>query len=257
MERVNPAVSQKALAHWSVAMCEPLLSTHARDEIDKEVDDACYTEPEYVCAWACGLMVTLLASLPSQDPWRNLSAAIYPDGGGNPIVADRPGVPAPSVTGARSAKRSFGSRRDVTDMIIPEFNDWLMDLGLAGVAEDLDPQAAALIGFASHGFTPVVDAATYIAEALIKERKVSVTSSKPTMREILWCAVTRVIHRRRTYTGQDDPFVTSQMFEWTVRARKWVDNPDESQLPRIQAEVAEAIDPYRIPDEDYERFSFN
>ncbi|MFS0887029.1 hypothetical protein [Aeromicrobium sp. 179-A 4D2 NHS] len=232
------------------------MSTKAREDIDREVDEACYREPEYVCAWASGLMVTLLGSLPSQDPWRNLSAAIYPGDGRPPIIADRPGVPAPSVTGSRSAKRAFGTRRDVADMIVPEFSDWYMDLALAGVAEDLDENAAALIGFASHDFLSVLEAATYISSALVEERKLSVTSSGPTMREILWCAVTRVVHRRRVYSGQDDPFIVSQMFEWTVRARRWVDNPDPGRLPRVQQELVEQVEPYRIPDEDYERFSF-
>lgn len=255
METQNRAASHKALAHWSVAMCEPLLSADARACIDREVDEACYREPDYVTAWAAGLMATLLASLPPKDPWRNLSAAIYP-ANGKPIIVEREGIPAPPVTGARSAKRSFGTRRDVSDMIIPEFNDWYMDLALAGVAEELDPNASALIGFASHGFIPALRAATHILDELVESRKVSVTASGPTMREILWRAVTRVIHRRRTYMGHDDGFITSQMFEWTVRARSWVDNPDEKRLPAFQEEMYQQIQPWQITDEEYDRFSF-
>lgn len=251
----NIPASNSALARWTVALCEPLLTTACRQQIDEEVDAACYEEPEYVALWGIAMLCTVLYTLPDNDPYRNLSAAFYPRDGSAPLLAPRPGNDAPAMTGAKSGNRAFGNRRDTSDLIIPEFDDWTMDLGLAAVAPDLDPRSAALVGFASHGWEMAYAAAVAMGRELIAETKLA-THSKETLREILSGALVRAIHRRRAYVGQNDGLIAAQGFAWIVRARQWLDvDPrqlSETKIPVIRAE----LDPYKIPNEDYENFRF-
>lgn len=214
--------------------------------------EAIYANPRHATLWGAGFVCSVLATLPPDDPWRNLSAAFYAENG-ETFQTETANTPAPSITGARTQGRVFGTRMDAVDLIIPEANDWSLDLGLAALQDDPHPWAAAIIGFCAHGFEEALPPLMAMLNETIAARKISMhPTDSPNMQAIGHQAVSRVIHRRRTYLGVADPFIAATGFAWITRATLWDRDPDRV-LEEMAAEQREhAIDP-----DDYRRFSFH
>jgi hypothetical protein len=229
-------------------LCEPLISTQDRVELDSQMSEIGHASAEWLNTWFAGMLASTVRSLPAEDPWRRISAAFYPKQG-QPHVYTYDSVDPPQVTGSRSKGKAFGTRRDHTDMIIPEFNDWLADLQLAAVTKEIDDWSAALIGFAGGGFSGTLKALEAMCSEIVDERKVKLDPATRDLFEISSEALKYVIHRRREYVGLDDEFVWSKGFQWITRTDQILSGREFS-----ESDLDDDIEESKVADGDYSRF---
>ena len=239
----------ETVARWIVSLCEPLICTVERAQLDERMSTLALCNAEWVNTWFAGMLSSTVLSLPQEDPWRKLSAAFYPANGTKAHTYEFDSVPVPQVTGARSKGKSFGTRRDHTDMIIPEFNDWLTDLQLAAVTKGLDTWSSTLIGFAGGGFDSTRSVMNEMHAEIVDKRKAHLDPATKDMFHVLSEALKYVIHRRRTYVGLDDEFVWSKGFQWIARTDQLVSGRKFS-----HEDLLDDIVDLKIPDGDYARF---
>lgn len=232
---------RQVLARWTIALCEPLIETDVRVELDQRMEQILDEQAEWMTTWFSGMLASIITSLPSEDPWRNLSASHT--GPTQTLTHVAPNVPLPQEDGASTRGRPFGTRRDHTDMTIPDSNDWLVDLQLAAVSKEVDPWSAALIGFAGGGMSPVKSAITSMIESVNSKQQ------DKKMFPVLSGALKYAIHRRRYYVGYDDSFVWSKGFLWIVRSEQILNGRDFHDENLI-ADIAES----KIADGDYLAF---
>ena len=239
----------QTVARWVVSLCEPLISTSERAQLDEQMSALSLDNAEWLNTWFAGTLCSTVLSLPREDPWRKLSAAFYPANETKTHIFEFDSVPIPQVTGARSKGKSFGTRRDHTDMIVPEFNDWLTDLQLAAVTKELDPWSSTLVGFAGGGFDTTRSVMNEMHAEIVDQRKAQLNPATKDMFYVLSEALKYVIHRRRAYVGSDDEFVWSKGFQWIARTDQIISGRAFS-----TEQLLEDIVDLKVPDGDYAKF---
>ncbi|MGK3708770.1 hypothetical protein [Arthrobacter sp. IK3] len=196
---------------WVVSLCEPLVTTAARREIDEHVADIAARQPLWISAWASGLVSDLVRSLDPEDPWRNLevasSGAVMPDGS------------------------PFGTWVDATDIVPPSVPDRRADVGLAAVDTGLSGRASEFVAVAAGGWRPAFE---WIRENLVTAPALD----GPQAAELLDTvdgAIRWAMFRRRLFAGQDDPFIPVDAAAWTTRAGKMISGEawDEARAARV------------------------
>lgn len=213
-----------AVARWIITWSEPLLSTRARANADAAMAQFIQRNSRWSIAWFAGVISDVAATLPPEDPWRRLSARLEV-GEGEPLTFTHPlGAPAPETTGAvRPDGIAFSGLADSTDIVFSDLVEAPFDLGLAAVTEEIDPRTAAVIGFSAANVSMVHTALDRIYHDLWwSSFEGNRNEVGPAFLEIAGDALRRLVHRRRTYTSQDDPFANVAGFAWMARADRVV-----------------------------------
>lgn len=231
----NTADKRAPVARWVITLSEPLISTRQRDVADKNMAKFITRNSHWATAWFAGVISDIAQTLPPTDPWRRLSAFVDlakistghsdADPETKASFTNERGVPAPDVTGAiRPDGEPFGGVHDSTDLVMGELGPADLDLGLAAVSDDIDDLTSAIIGFSASNTQALesVLARVYhhlwLAEFSGREER----NAGEAFLEVTGEALRRLIHRRRAYTGNDDPFPTVAGFAWMARADRVV-----------------------------------
>lgn len=226
------------VARWVITLSEPLLSTRRRAVADEAMARFIARNSHWATAWFAGYLCDVTATLPPEDPWRRLSATLdlpalsrsndADDQESRLVLENGEGAKPPVSTGAVNHDGSrFGSLADFTDLVMGELGAADLDLGLAAVADDLDDLTAAVIGFSASnpGAMESVLAKIYhhlwLAEFSGEEGE-DVRPAGEVFLGVVGGALRRLIHRRRAYTGADDPFPSVVGFAWMARADRIV-----------------------------------
>ncbi|MFD6092835.1 hypothetical protein ACFWGN_11995 [Oerskovia sp. NPDC060338] len=231
-------------ASWIVTQCEPLIATSVRNELDKAMVDLALENASWVATWVAGVVSDMTRTLPVSDPWRNLSASIPVPGKRRmrrgDLVTDLTGQGA---INPRTGKR-FGTWLDAVDLVgAPASADLTTDLGLAALLRPLSDDASALVAFAADGFT---EARESLEAVYARSRE----GGRDGGRAVWSCgadAIRWAIHRRRSYTGLDDPYPAVSGFAWLVRANEFASGQGPSMV-----EVELQIASQRIDDDEFE-----
>ncbi len=224
-----PADRRAPVARWAMSLAEPLISTSRRIVLDADLAAFTAGNPQWTTYWFAGLVSDLVATLPPEDPWRHLSASLDlgalsdgPAGEEDRLSFDNPrGRAAPAGTGAVLPDgRRFGTAEDSADLLMPDIGPPDADIGVVALTEPLDPVAAALAGFATAD-TELFHAA--LARLWRRLHADAVDHDGSPGAGGRWLAVVtpvlrRFIHRRRVYTGPEDPFPLVAAFSWMARA---------------------------------------
>lgn len=208
----SPLASNAGL-RWAIGLVEPLLPPELRIQQELELGELCALNPAFAAAFFAGVCSDMVLTLPAADPWRHLSARIDTPTG-TLTRGDRP----PDTTGAVLPDgTTFGNLASVADIIEPVFNDHLIDVAVAAIAEPLAPEAAALIAFSADGWEQAVGAANAIHLTATDSNSDSggVVLYRVGTTAVRWC-----VHRRRSYITADDAWPVESAWNWAWRAGK-------------------------------------
>ncbi len=217
-------------AHWAVSLCEPLVETAVRAEIEASLLRIARAEPMWMAAWLGGQVTDLLWTLPSDDPFRLLSARYAFSSNraqtfGPATATATPDQDPDQRAWVESPRGRFGTARDHEDLIFPDNTDLDLDVGLAGAHRQLSDEAAVLMAAARHGWrTATVFLANLFGE--LTAAGPGQTAQMPggydtAAQTLLWAgsdAVKSALHRRRVYVGVDEPYFLLTSYRWMSRA---------------------------------------
>lgn len=184
------------VARWMVALCEPLLESEARIQIEDHMVELVSRHPHWFAAWLAGFLSDVVRSLDPADPWRNL------------VVADGQTV--------HPDKSPFGTWVDANDIVHVSIEDIRSDLGLAALEKPLDEKAAQMIAVAAQGWDPTL---TWLEANMVTAASLT-PAEGATFFRVAAQAVRWAIHRRRLFAGLEDPFVQISGVAWIQRADK-------------------------------------
>lgn len=198
------------VARWVVALCEPLLETDARVEIEERMVDLATSHPHWFAAWLSGFLSDIVRSLDPEDPWRNLAVVdgqvVHPD------------------------KSPFGTWVDASDIAHVSMADIRADLGLAALEKPLSEKAAQLVAVAAAGWDKTLTwcEANIVTGASLDPDE-GASFFKTASAALRWA-----VHRRRMFYGLEDPFVQVSGVSWIARADKMTSGEswDESRAAR-------------------------
>ena len=198
------------VSRFVVALCEPLLETGARKEIDDNVISLIAARPQWCAVRFSGFLSHVVRSLDPGDPWRNLTVK-----GGKALLPDA--IP-------------FGSWVNATDIVKASVEDLRSDLGLASMATPLSDSSAILTAAAAKGWHETLH---WLESNLVLSAELDRDQSKNYFK-IAASALRWAIHRRRLFKGMEDPFVPISGASWVGRADRMIASQpwDESRAAR-------------------------
>lgn len=223
-------------ARWAVTLCEPLISTRKRIQLDEEMMHLASSDPQWLSIWFSGVIADHIATLPAEDPWRNLTIPGTEPSSNDGTVLLPSGAP-------------FGGPSSWNDLLNQNVADASTDVAVAAIADGLAPESSMLVAQASNGWESARDyidsmfAAPEEGHPIWMPKHVFATAAD---------ALRWVMHRRRTYTGPDDVFSVLSLFGWLHNA----DRISKMQLWE-QANSTELLDDQKIADGSWERFRIN
>jgi hypothetical protein len=226
-----PINGRSTVAKWVLTLSEPLVSTSQRIAIDKEMAAFVKKSPHWAANWFAGVLTDIMSTLPPADPWRRLSgtvdlAAIYDDAKesaeqGRVTFQNREGAKPLATTGAVLPDGSpFGTYTNATDLVMSELGEPVHDEKLIAVALGMDPLAAAILALAGSNVEALAATLDKIYHRLWTAEFSGHSNVDPgaAFLEAAGSALQWAIHRRRAYTGNDDPFPSILGFAWMARA---------------------------------------
>lgn len=198
------------VSRFVVALCEPLLDTEVRHEIDENMISLIAARPQWCAAWLSGFLSDVVRSLDPADPWRNLTVK-----DGKVLLPD--GTP-------------FGSWVDATDIVKASVEDLRSDLGLAAVADPLSDYSGVLLATASQGWHQTLH---WIESTLILNAALNHDDARQYFK-VAVNALRWAIYRRRLFSGMEDPFIPVSGVSWVNRADRMIAGEpwDESRAAR-------------------------
>ncbi|ACL42342.1 hypothetical protein Achl_4391 (plasmid) [Pseudarthrobacter chlorophenolicus A6] len=214
------------VARWVVALCEPLLETEARIQIEAQMVELVSRKPHWFAAWFSGFLSDVVRSLDPQDPWRNLSIVE-----GQTVHPDR---------------SPFGTWVDASDVVHVSIEDIRADLGLAALEKPLNENAAQLISVAAQGW----DATLTWCEANLVTAATLPPEQGAEFFKTASAALRWAIHRRRLFSGIEDPFVQVSGVSWITRADKMT-----SGEPWDEARAARHLEANKVQPGTYKQFN--
>lgn len=214
------------VARWVVALCEPLLETEARVQIEAQMVELATRHPHWFAGWLSGFLSDVVRSLDPEDPWRNLA-----------IVEGQTVHPN---------KSPFGTWVDASDIVHVSVEDIRSDLGLAALEKPLSDQAAQMVAVAAKGWDPTL---TWLEANMVTAAFLTPAEGANFFRTASQ-AVRWAIHRRRLFAGMEDPFVHVSAFAWIQRADKIT-----SGEPWDEARAARHLEANKVHPGSYRQFS--
>ena len=216
--RLDP--EEFAYRRWLAGLFDGLVSPDSRVANECQLLLQVRARPLLFAAFVSGVVSDLLRSLPAEDPWRHTTL----------------------VQGTVLSVRGdlFGTRVDATDLIVPSHPDFSSDSRLAALDSPLSKSAALVIHLCAQSWSTA-------RETLTESIRGGLTA------EELYsdgCAAIRwAMHRRRTYTGAEDPYSSVVSSAWVRRARSV-----EKGQPWDEARRARLAMQEKVPDGLYEWF---
>lgn len=209
-------------ARWAVSLCEPLIATRRRIELDEAMLTLVLEQPTWACAWFSGVIADHLQTLPAEDPWRNLTVNLGPDfdeekqnssisnQGQWKTYSSAYGGPVQLPSG-----EPFGGESSWTDLIRKDSNDLSLDPSTAALDEEISEEAKVMIAFAAKGWRKPFE----YSRALFTQRsQTDRLEAAINLFEAGSDALRWALHRRRVYTGHDDSMSLLSMFVWITTA---------------------------------------
>ncbi|MBW4096362.1 MAG: hypothetical protein HIU81_13850 [Acidobacteria bacterium] len=210
------------LQRWVTSLCDPLVDTDARVEIDSHMVTLVAQAPHWFCAWMSGFVSDMVRSLNPEDPWRNLREqagfTYRPDG------------------------ERFQGYEMMTDVAVANTEDLRSDFGLAALAKDIHPDAAILLASAAGGQATLLKR----LESTLFENPIRDRESAADFFAVCGQAVRWAMRRRREYAGMDDYWPHFISIAWEQRANKI-----ESMQPWDQARAARELENGKIMPGEY------
>ena len=198
-----------APARWAVAMFEPLIEARRLLELEDEARVWSRQNPRIAAAWFAGFIWQIMATLPSDDPWRSLNVK-WPLASTCEVL--RRGADTPSShRGATLRGEVFVGPAVGTDIVFPSNADITLDAGLVALRDGIDPASAAVLGLASDSW----QAPFQLLSSLEGDSEAATpvfNAACPALRWALW--------RRRAYIGKSDPYPLLTAFAWLGRAER-------------------------------------
>lgn len=204
----TPAAVSDRMRAWVTAQYDALIPTRSRVIIDEAMEELGGSDPEQrriFVAFVAGIIYELHRSLDPDDPWRSLE-----DQGEGKVPRTRLG-------------QDFGTFHSALDVLVPASRVVDFDPNLAALAQPLSPDAARLLAVASSD---------------LDHLRMEVAQVRPS--EAL-DAVRWLVHRRRTFTGLDDPWVLTMMETWASRAARVADGQQWDQERADRTREASAV----------------
>lgn len=184
------------VSRWIVALSDPLVETESRAEIEDQLTRLVAAHPHWFAGWVSGFVSDLIRSLDPKDPWRNLSVH-----DAQTLLKD--GSP-------------FGTWVDATDVVPAGDPDLRSDIGLAALEKKLDPRAAQLIAVSARGWEATL---SWCEKNLVTAASLDLDAARDYFR-VAAQAIRWALHRRRVFSGIDDPFAILTAQAWVGRADK-------------------------------------
>ncbi len=211
---------------WLTAQTDGLVPTARRLMLDEAMAGLCQEHSRWACWWFAGVTSDLMRALPSDDPWRHLSAGV---GVGKARMTR--GRWATPETGARGARDRFGSPSDGADLVLDVGLPPAADPGLAALADGLSDESAAVLAFAADGWKPGGLAAIAV-----------VGSARETTFPVLGRCLAWAMWRHRCYAGAGDPLPMDSGQAWGWRADELAAGRDldDAECARIEETIAMA-----------------
>jgi len=209
---------------WAATLCEPLVSTERRVQIDLLLGDVADEAPRWMATFLGGMVADHIATLPDSDPWRHLVAQA--DG----TVLTTQGLP-------------FGDERCGGDLVMSAPGDPAASLQTAALAGGLEQPSALLLATAGQGWEPAVG-------RLLEH------GTGRSMLDVGGAALRWAMWRRRAYVGVDDPLAMLSAVSWVFRAGVVeVGDCGGVALPQGEQRLIEStIREYAIDPTSYERY---
>lgn len=201
---------------WLVGLFDGLLSLDMRASAEDQLLAHVRARPVLFAVFVSGVVTDLVRSLPAEDPWRHTGEV-------EGMVQSVRGDP-------------FGTWADATDLQTPGHPDVKSDANLAALSSPLTPSAALVIHLAAQGWDAVCE---HLSAAVCRGTTAEELFSDGA------AAIRWAVHRRRVYTGADDPYASVVTASWVRRAQRvehgqpW----DEARRARlaIQEKVADGL----------------
>ena len=241
----NNSVIFGALRQWSFTLSRPLLSPGQRARMEADLAKAHRLQPDQVQLFFAGIISDVVLTLPETDPWRKLTGR-FADG--------TAGVDPPLWNGAANADGSrFGTWRDATDLTPLEAGSVWDDHGLVEIADDLSPQAAAILAAGCYGWRECLAMIRTVRTvgaprehdgevvAMFGSLEYAEIADLSFVREACVDAVRWGLFRRQSYLGPIDEWPEQGLFEWAWRATRITEPPGWS-----DADVANNLQAYAV-----------
>lgn len=177
---------ENALRRWVIAQSEPLIDPGERWSIEYQMQHLSEQETAVFKTFVAGFLTDLVLSLDEEDPWRNLRV----DESGRVL---------------NTAGKPFGTADDAKDVLYQSSDDLLSDTGFAALANPLPSACAQVIAAAAQGWEQ--------ARSELDALEMTGFPLGGVLPAIRW-----VIHRRRIFAGEDDPYVILSGDAWAKAA---------------------------------------
>lgn len=224
---------------WSAALCEPLISTTRRSQLDAQMRQRAAETPLWAATFLGGMISDAIRTLPSEDPWRHMPARMRV----GQVSLTRGDIPhPPEATGALLRNEAFGSPDSGKDLVDLTPGDPSSAVASAALVEGLNHVSGAVLAFGADGWKHSTEALV----AVPRGGRDLFDTGADALRWALW--------RRRTYVGLDDPMTMLSAMQWAWRAQQVLES-GEVELSDSEMElIAQAISDYGIEDGSYERY---
>ncbi|GEL47775.1 hypothetical protein CHO01_28910 [Cellulomonas hominis] len=222
-------------AAWAAALCEPLISTRRRADLDAAMRQRATESPRWAVIFFAGMVSDQIQTLPAEDPWRHLSARA-----GDLTRCDVPRPP--DSTGAVSGGDVFGQPSQGEDLVDLSPGDPGAEVTSAALADGLEPPAAAVLAFAADGWRAAAGA---LEEVLAQGHEVF---------EIGADALRWAVWRRRAYVGADDDLTMLSAMQWAWRAQALSEGGALDLAESETTMIATTLADYAVAAGEYERY---
>jgi hypothetical protein len=199
---------------WLSGLHDGLVGFDTRAESEGQMLSHVGVRPACFAAFVSGVVADLLRSLPAEDPWRHT------------IVVEG------AVTSVRGDP--FGTWADAADLHSRSYPDVRLDHNLAALHPALTKSAAWVIHLGGQGWSVAYEALGSAIDGGISAEELFADGS---------AAMRWVMHRRRAYTGADDPYPSVVTAAWVRRAIRV-----ETGQPWDEARRARLAKQEKVPD---------
>lgn len=250
---------------WGLTLTEPLMSLRARNRAADRMAQLHVRHPQDTLLFYAGVCADMIGTLPDNDPWRHLSGR-FGDHTTGPNPPDVDGVVGPDG-------KPFGTWHDAADLSPLLYATPADDPGLAAlVDDDLTPAAGAVLAAAGGGWESAYDMARGIADTPVPDTielaRVTDLRTRDSFRRGMGLhrvregceqAVRWAAHRRRSYMGPGDVWLTESVFRWGWRAcrsmegKEWPDDEIVQAITdeRVRAPFPGGLGPLDPDEEDW------
>lgn len=193
---------------WIIGQLEPLTIGRTMTRLESDCVRWCTANPTIAPAWFAGMVWQILATLPADDPWRQIAVRGRDSEG---RIVER-GQPPEGRMGAWLHGSLMDSEEPGTDLTPRSSLDVSLDHGLVALNHGISERGAQVLGFGFDSFEAAAEMLKADAVAMAPELfgRSIFDAGSAALRWALW--------RRRVYVGRTDPYPLMVALEWLERA---------------------------------------